>query len=135
MPKLSDDKRKSIAERQAVTERIRKSFEGMQYTAQCCRFCNWASNGLTLDEARKANREHERIHPEQAEFDANLLSISEIPQMLHDHDCDMQKCSCKCGCQDGPFCILVFGPLCSYCAVRDIRGDDAHGEQEAHHDH
>jgi hypothetical protein len=130
MPELDEAKRQSINARLAKHKEIEEGFKDKQYTSQNCRFCNWASNGLTLDEAIAKNREHERAHPEYEEFEANLLDFQEIRDSLHDHECKMELCSCKCGCKSGPFCTLVFGPLCSYCTIREGRGDDEHGLPE-----
>jgi len=131
MPKLSPDTRRDIERRSAIADRIHKSFEERQYTAQHCRFCGWASNGLTLDEAIAENGRHEASHPEQQEYDANLPSIDEVVHSLHDHECVYARCACICGCQESAGCILVLGPLCSSCLVRANRGDREHGESSA----
>ncbi len=130
MPKLDAAKRKSIDDRLALHKRLRDSFEGREYVSQHCHLCNWASNGLTLEEAIEANRKHEDTHPETAQIEATGISLKEIRESLHDHDCQMEYCICKCGCHDGPFCTICFGPLCSSCSVRAMRGDDEHGEKK-----
>ena len=128
MPKLSDEKRADIERRQAIHQRIMDSFKP-NYMSQQCHFCGWASNGLTIDEAIAENTRHEASHPEAAEYDAANLSIKEIIACLHDHDCEMIKCQCKCGCTVGPFCAIPFGPLCSYCTTRAGRRDNEHGKR------
>ena len=128
MPKLDAEKRKSINERLALHEELRKSFEGRTYFTQHCHLCNWASNGLTFDEADEENQRHEATHPETAQIRVTEIDLWEVLLSLHDHDCQMALCSCKCGCQEGPFCVLVLGPLCSTCSVREMRGDSEHGE-------
>jgi hypothetical protein len=127
MPKLDDAKRQSIDARLAKHKEIMDKYKGKEYCSQSCRFCNWASNGLTLDEAIAENEKHERTHFEYDEFEANMIGIDEIRDSLHDHECKMELCACKCGCKVGPFCTLIFGPLCSTCMVREGRGDDEHG--------
>lgn len=130
MPRLTDKERKSINERMALQVKLLESFKGRQFVSQHCRLCNWASNGRTLEEAIKANKEHEATHPEIAQFRETELSPSELVASLHDHDCQLEFCACKCGCQSGPFCVLVDGPLCSACQVRESRGDKEHGEKK-----
>jgi len=127
MPFLNDDKRQSINSRITRHNEIMKVFENKQFTSQYCRLCNWASNGLTLDEAIQENGKHEATHPELTGLDATLFDFDEIRVSLHDHECKMELCACKCGCKEGPFCTLVFGPLCSVCQVREMRGDCEHG--------
>lgn len=130
MPKLSDDQRQSIKERLSRTKAITDSFKGRQWTTQHCGLCKWASNGRDLDMAVAASRLHEVMeHPESmAILESNRLSASELPTAFHDHDCVEAMCACRCGCQEGPFCILGFGPLCSSCTVRADRGHDECGE-------
>jgi len=127
MAKLDDAKRQSINTRLAKHKEVEEQYKNRQYASLSCRFCNWASNGLTLDEAIEENEKHERTHPEYAEWKANILGFDEIRDSLHDHECKMEYCACKCGCKDGPFCTLIFGPLCSVCQVREMRGYDEHG--------
>jgi hypothetical protein len=64
MPKLSDEERAAIQARQDVHDRIATKLREVQYLSLHCRLCNWASNGLTIDEAGEANLAHERSHPE-----------------------------------------------------------------------
>lgn len=130
MTKLTEDKRKSIDACLAVRKRIEKSFEDRLYTSRYCFFCNWASNGLGLEEAVATNRMHEKTHPEYAEWVANEISFDEVPAFLHDHECRLERCLCTCGCDKGPSCVLVFGPLCAVCIIRDGRGDKDHGMPE-----
>ena len=59
MPCLTPEIRQSINARLAVHERIRSSYKDRQYMAMHCWLCNWASNGLTPEEAEEANRKHE----------------------------------------------------------------------------
>lgn len=125
---LDKKKRKSIDERLALHKRLRDSFDGKKYSSQHCRLCNWASNGLTFEEAIRLNKEHEATHPEAAQIEATTIDPFELIASIHDHECKMELCTCKCGCQSGPFCTLVFGPLCSVCQVREMRGDSEHGE-------
>lgn len=127
MPKLSEEKRISIDKRLARSQAITDKFKNKQYISQQCRLCGWHSNGLTIEEAIEENRKHEATHPELEEFNNNILDIDEVRDSLHDHECKMEYCVCKCGCKEGPFCSLVFGPLCSYCQVREMRGDPGHG--------
>lgn len=128
MPKLTDEQRTRINERLALHKRIRKTFEGRQYASQYCYLCNWASNGLTLDEAIEANDAHVKTHPEDAEMKVTSIPMNELRDSLHDHDCVYAKCVCKCGCQTNVGCVLVLGPLCSTCLLRAGRGDSEHGE-------
>ena len=130
MPRLSDEQRARLDRVNEVHQRIRQSFEGRQFTSQHCRFCNWSSNGRTFEEAMDANRQHEATHTEQVEYDSTHLAVSEIVASLHDHDCQMALCTCKCGCTQGPFCIILFGPLCSVCLVRSNRGYPECGEKQ-----
>ena len=127
MPNLNDGKRQSINERLALHKELYGHYKDRQYISQHCHLCNWVSNGLTIEEAIKANKEHEATHPETAQLAATQIGVGEIRDSLHDHECQMAKCACKCGCQVGPFCTLVFGPLCSVCSVREMRGDHEHG--------
>ena len=127
MPKLDDEKRAEIERKLATTRRIKESFEGRQLTSQHCRLCNLASNGLTFDEAIAENRIHEQTHPELAELEAATISFRDVRDNLHDHECVMTLCSCKCGCTNGPSCVLLLGPLCATCIVRVVRGDSEHG--------
>ena len=83
MPKLSDEQRESVNRRLAVHARIRAAFEGRRYVSQYCFFCNWASNGLTLDEAAEANQKHEDAHPEIAEYDRAEISLQELQDSFH----------------------------------------------------
>jgi len=129
MPRLDPETKQSIDNRLEVHERITQSFKGRQYIALHCRFCNWASNGLTLEEAIAKNRKHEAHHPEMAEWKANEIGISEIVDSLHDHDCEMALCACRCGCREGPFCHTVQGSLCSSCMIAEGRGHSEHGEE------
>jgi len=129
MAKLDSEKRQSINERMALHTSLRKSFEECRYFNQCCNLCNWASNGLTAGEAIAENRKHEATHPETAQIKATMLSFQEIRDSLHDHDCKMAICACKCGCQNGPFCTTVAGPLCASCMIAEGRGHDEHGEK------
>ena len=125
--KLDDKKRQSINERLALHEELRAHYKDRQYMGQQCHLCGWTSNELTLDKAIEANKKHEATHPETAQIAATEIGMDEIRDSLHDHECVRAKCACKCGCQEGPFCVLVFGPLCSVCTVREMRGDDEHG--------
>ena len=127
MPELPNDQRQSIDERLAFHRELRDHYKDRKYTSQQCRLCGWSSNGLTLEEAIQANKEHEATHPETAQIEATKVSFDELRGSLHDHECQMGLCECECGCQDGPFCTLVFGKLCSVCSVRDMRGDKNHG--------
>lgn len=129
MPKLSDERRAkvedSITRRAAILKAVR---EQAYYTAQHCHFCNWASNGLTREEAVAGNKMHEATHPEYAEYMALQLPVQELLSAMHDHECDLRECACKCGHPpDGKFCILVLGPLCSVCLTRANCGDSEHG--------
>ena len=129
MPKMTDEQRTFVNERLALHERIRASFKGREYTSQYCYLCNWASNGLTLDEAVEADAIHVKTHPEDAEMKATRIPMGELRDSLHDHECVYASCTCKCGCQDSAGCTLVLGPLCSTCLVKDGRGDSAHGDK------
>ena len=133
MPRLDDAVRESIDSRLARHQAIRDSFKGRIWVSQSCRLCNWASNGRTLDDAVKANHRHQqRQHgAEMAALEESRVSAPELRASFHDHDCVMENCACKCGCTEGPFCILVLGPLCSVCLVRWGRGNDEHGEKGA----
>lgn len=79
MPKLDEAKRQSINARLTKHKEIEDKFKDKQYySQQHCRFCNWASNGLTIDEAIKENEKHERTHPEYVEWEDNKIGIDEI---------------------------------------------------------
>lgn len=129
MPKLDSEKRQSINERLALYTRIRESFKGKGYVTQHCALCNWASNGLTIEEAIKVSKLHDATHPETAQIEAAEINIDELRDLMHDHECIMALCSCKCGCREGPFCTLIFGSCCSVCSTRETRGDNEHGEK------
>ena len=133
MPKLTEAQRAKVRCVLEVHQRIRQSFEDRQFISQHCHFCNWASNGRTFDEALEANRHHQAAHPEQAEYNAVELTISELQASFHDHDCTMASCTCKCGCTEGPFCDIIFngGPLCAACLVRSNRGHAECGKLNA----
>lgn len=132
MPRLDGEKRQSINARLARHTAIRASFEERLYVTVHCYLCNWSSNGLTYDEAAEANRAHiAATHAaEDAEMRATEISPMEIRDSLHDHDCEMAMCACKCGCERGPFCHTVMGPLCSTCMLAEKRGNGEHGERE-----
>ncbi len=133
MSELTNAKRKSINDRLAVRIRIRDSFKDRQYVSQNCSLCSWASNGKSLDEAIAANQEHmSTVHPnEERALRESEVSPEEMVESVHDdHECQMARCVCTCGCSQVPFCMLVFGPLCSTCFVREIRGDREHGNQQ-----
>lgn len=127
MPLLDPDRRKSIDERLALYQTIKEQFKDRQYFSVYCYLCGWASNGLTLEEAGQVNCEHVATHPEDATIKATQIDIADLRDSFHDHDCTEISCSCKCGCRSGPFCGLVLGNLCSYCLVREGRGDSGHG--------
>lgn len=129
MPLLSEQDRQRINEASDALKAIRDSFEGRQYFSMHCRLCNWASNGLTSDEAFQASKEHEQHHKEYSAWTAagDALTPVDTVAILHDHECVMASCNCICGCQDGSFCTFLFGRLCSVCVVRDRRGDKEHG--------
>ena len=127
MPKLTDQERESINSRLRAHEAIMSRFRDKQYVSSCCRFCNWASNGLTLDEAWDANQKHEKTHQEYDEWETTEISLRQLQRSWHDHDCEMGLCQCKCGCRQGPFCHTVLGSLCGVCLIREQRGDSEHG--------
>ena len=128
MPKLDQETRTRHDSQRARRQEIEAAQP--RYVQQQCRLCGWASNGLTLEEASKANRQHESNHPEYEEWVNTAIPLAELVQAIHDHDCQMADCQCRCGCTEGPFCHLTFGPLCSVCSVREIRGDTQHGEKQ-----
>jgi hypothetical protein len=130
MPLLDPVQRESVNQRLALHQELAARFQDRQYTSQHCYWCNWASNGLTLDAAVAANREHEATHPENAENEASEIPLDELVAALHDHECQFADCVCICGCRESAGCILVFGPLCGVCAIRGIRGDSAHAAPE-----
>lgn len=82
MPKLDSKKRTSLDERLAAHREIYDSFGGRKYLGQQCRFCNWTSNGLTLDEAIEANEKHEETHPEKVQIDATPMKGEEMMNMM-----------------------------------------------------
>lgn len=129
MPILSDEERAAIQARQDAAESIRAMFENRPYYSTHCRLCNWASNGLTPDEAWEASLAHEHSHPEYEAWTTATVPMSDLLKALHDHDCVIADCVCICGCRESAGCILTFGPLCSVCIIRAIRGDSAHGEK------
>lgn len=57
----------------------------------------------------------------------------DLLRRLHgDHACNFAPCSCRCGCREGFGCTALFGPLCSVCHLKVIRGDDdEHGPPAA----
>lgn len=129
--KLSDAERYSINRRLKRHQEIYDVFKGSRYTSQHCRYCNWASNGLNLDRATAEDRAHiQAMHAvEDAEIQATEILLSELQRSLHDHDCQIADCACKCGCKQSAGCILLFGPLCGVCTIRENRGDNEHGEK------
>lgn len=130
MPRLSDDQRASVNARLALHERIRESFKGREWRSVHCYLCNWASNGRTFEEAQANDERHKQENhaAEDAEMKATEIPLPELRDSLHDHECVRERCICICGCREGPFCTLIFGPLCSVCTVRDGRGDKEHGK-------
>jgi len=128
MPEITSEKRDWINRRIARRREIEDLIKPVGYTSQHCHFCNWASNGLSLTLAVEKNREHERTHPEWAEWESLEIPMEDLVDSIHDHECVKASCGCKCGCIDGPFCTLTFGPLCSVCMIRANRGDSDHGE-------
>lgn len=131
MPKLPDDQRQSIAARLAAARAVREQFEGHYFFTAQCGLCNWASNGVSPDDANAGSRDHQaRMHAqENAILEANRLSMAEIQASFHDHDCVMATCRCICGCEDGPFCHIILGPLCGACMLSSNRGDSAHRDR------
>ena len=135
MPKLNDEPRGLVTEQDRLYRAAFKTYTGFQYVSQNCRVCNMASSRETLEAAIKANRIHENNHTgvkEYDEFSRNHFGFDLMRDALHDHDCQMKSCICRCGCDDGLFCVLVMGSLCSVCMVRDLRGDDEHGNPVPH---
>lgn len=130
MPFLDQETRARVAKGLAERERIRQSFVGRSFVSVHCYLCQWASNGLTYEEAESANRVHVWLHPEDALMRAMPIGIRDLQRSLHDHECEMIHCTCICGCQDGPFCN-VMGSLCATCLIRDGRGDKEHSKKEA----
>lgn len=62
--------------------------------------------------------------------------IDELRRAIHaDHQCVPGRCECICGCQQEMACKVAFGPLCSVCMIRDVRGDEDHGQIECTADH
>ena len=111
---------------------ISAGFEDRQYISSHCRLCNWASNGLTWEESYQANERHEEQHEEYSAWTvaSDALPPWDTRASLHDHECALASCNCICGCEDGPFCTILFGRLCAVCMVRDGRGDKEHGSPE-----
>ena len=129
MPEITSEKRAWIDGRLARRREIEDLFTE-QYMSQPCHLCNWASNGLDIELAVKANEEHQKTHPEFAEWKSLMIPMEDLVDIIHDHECQMASCACKCGCVDSPFCKLIFGPLCGSCIIRANRGDSDHGEVE-----
>ena len=127
MPRMDLNTRARIETQTARRRQIEEAQP--RYVQIHCHLCNWASNGLTLQEASQANRQHEEDHPEYTEWTTLKVPLDEIVQVVHDHDCQMANCACRCGCTEGPFCQLTLGALCGVCSVREIRGDTQHGEK------
>lgn len=131
MPEITSEKRDRINVRLARRKELEELFTSHFYMSQHCHLCNWASNGLSLDLAVKENKAHQRTHPEWAEWESLEIPMGDLVDSIHDHECQMESCVCKCGCVDsseGKFCTLVFGPLCGVCMIRANRGDSDHGE-------
>lgn len=128
MPILSPEERARIEAKEATQRRILESFNARRWHTVHCHLCNWASNGLTFEEAQEKNRRHEEGHPEWQEYITAILTPEEFVAALHDHECVMVFCQCRCGCRRGPFCQTVLGPLCSTCTTREVRDDPKHGE-------
>ena len=126
MPILETEKRQRINAQRARRQEIHDAMP--KYLQLHCKLCNWAVNALTFDDAIEGVKVHQETHPEFEEWTTLTIPMNEIRDSLHDHECQQKKCSCICGCDDGPFCTLVFGPLCSVCMVRESRGDSEHGE-------
>ena len=126
MPKLRDEERESLSKRVAASATLWDRAR-TRYWAVSCRWCNWASNGETIDSAIAANREHERGHPELGEYAKLILTPLEIVARIHDHDCKFAPCPCKCGCGKEAGCLLILGPLCRDCDISAGRGDSEHG--------
>ena len=130
MPLLSKDERQSILDRMNLHESLREHFTGNKFMGIKCKLCNWTSNALTVSEAIRLNKIHEDTHPETKQINDSMISATEIMSSLHDHECVMGFCNCKCGCHSGPFCTTIMGPLCGNCMIKDSREDRNHGERE-----
>ena len=128
MPELDEETRQRNRQRMDRLDEIRRSMP--RYVQLSCRLCGWAVNGLDLNEARKGLEEHEKSHPEYAEWRELVGSREDTAAAIHDHECQITGCTCRCGCQSGPFCSLVFGTLCSVCTIREMRGDHEHGRRQ-----
>ena len=129
MPRLTDEERSVVNESRRLGDLAFRSYSGPQYWSMNCRVCNMAINGESTNEAFEATRAHESNHPGINDFDAfsrRNLGLDVARDALHDHECKVESCTCQCGCTSGPFCILIFGPLCSVCQVRSNRGDSDH---------
>jgi len=131
MPKLTDEERALVAESGRL---YNVAFDSARpkYISLHCRVCNWASNGLSFDEALVTNQRHEyAAHPGLKKWDDFARTHGGVfldSKALHDHDCPETFCSCKCGCQVGPYCGIVEGALCDTCSIGAGRGDSTHGE-------
>lgn len=103
---------------------IRGGYDG-RWAQAFCYYCGRASQSRNLERAIKANARHERTHPEFKEPEP----IGTLVEQLHaDHECVSGPCECRCGCRDQTGCQQLFGALCTHCMVREMRGDDEHGE-------
>lgn len=95
-----------------------------------CHYCGWASQARDMERAIKRNERHEKTHPEWTRPQTLEEIRAEIDAEHAEHECKPAPCACKCGCLEPLSCTVMFGPLCATCCVREMRGDDEHGEVE-----
>lgn len=99
-----------------------------------CRLCGEMITALGAREVDEALDKHEKSHPEYAEWIAlsQEFSLTDLPKLLHDHDCVFVKCACICGCQanicvaDVPENERNIPMLCDMCSLYQGRGHIEH---------
>lgn len=109
---------------------VRGGYEG-RWAQAFCHYCNFASQSRDMEKAIAANARHERKHPEYKKPLTMAEISAEIAAEHAAHDCKPAPCVCICGCRLMVSCTTGWGPLCTTCGLRDIRGDEEHGEPVA----
>lgn len=130
MPKLDPATRADLGRRIATQIRINERSQRQQYFALHCRYCNWTSNGLTLEDAIASNKQHESAHSEKADLEAVALTDAEWDSFVHDHDCIPGTCACACGCHEPVTCKIAM-PVCGACFTAVCKGKAGHNTPSA----
>jgi hypothetical protein len=138
MPKLSEECRRRWEEHQCHENDFWAKIEAKYHTKEKrhveCRLCGEMVTRIAPDDVFEALREHEKSHPEYEDWIAlgREFSITDLPALLHDHDCTFVKCTCICGCQSS-ICVADLPEnkrnvpmLCELCVLYQGRGHVEH---------